>query len=329
MTDNAIMILDEDVIRDMVYEIRGQRVMLDFDLARIYGYETKRLNEQVNRNSDRFPQEFMFQLTREETDDLVKSNIMISRETPMFTGQFGGVRHLPYAFTEQGIYMLMTVLKGEVAVQQSIMLIRIFKKLKDRYLLEPSLPDPIEMAKSIESHEKAIVKNKKKILSQGKKIGAIQTKLHVIMKELGNPYQEKEYVFLANERVEAAIAYREIYSHAEHSILIVDNYISAKTLGLLKSAKAGVGVTLLSDNQSKPKIEQSDLDDFLADTGNAIVLKPTNDLIHDRYIVIDYGFPNEEVYLCGPSSKDAGRKAGSILQAENPQDFHRLFDQAL
>ena len=100
-------------IKERVYMIRGQQVMLDTDLADIYGYEVKRLNEQVKRNKKRFPEDFMFQLTREEVE-LVKSQIATSRNETLFEGQDGGRRKLPYAFTEQGIYMLATVLKGEV-----------------------------------------------------------------------------------------------------------------------------------------------------------------------------------------------------------------------
>ena len=101
-------------LQNRVYVIRGQQVMLDFDLAEIYGYEVKNLNQQVKRNIVRFPEDFMFQLTREEID-FVKSQIVISRENNFFEGQGGGRRTLPYAFTEQGIYMLATVLRGELA----------------------------------------------------------------------------------------------------------------------------------------------------------------------------------------------------------------------
>ena len=94
-----------------VYIIRGQQVMLDSDLAAIYGYEVKRLNEQVKRNISRFPEDFMFQLTRDEIF-LVKSQNATSRNDSLFEGQDGGRRKMPYAFTEQGIYMLATVLNG-------------------------------------------------------------------------------------------------------------------------------------------------------------------------------------------------------------------------
>ena len=178
----TVIELTEENIESMVYEIRGQKVMLDVDLARIYGYETKRFNEQVKNNINKFPEDFMFRLTTDEVGQLsrcnfcttknssmesektswskkstiknsgvesektsrsqivtTKNNLMeseqISRSIFSTTMQTKGIRggrvYLPYAFTEQGIYMLMTVLKGELAVKQSKALIRLFKGMKD------------------------------------------------------------------------------------------------------------------------------------------------------------------------------------------------------
>ena len=118
-----------DNICNRVYVIRGQQVMLDYDLAEIYGYEVKRMNEQVKRNITRFPEDFMFQLTKDEID-FVKSQIATSRNQNMYTGQDGGRRKAPYAFTEQGIYMLATVLRGKLAEQQSIFIMRAFREMR-------------------------------------------------------------------------------------------------------------------------------------------------------------------------------------------------------
>jgi len=105
------VLLDENLIQDLIYEIRGQKIMLDFDLARIYGYETKRFNEQIKNNSGKFEEDFMFRLSSEEWIAILKSKKSAS--------SWGGRRKLPFAFTEQGIYMLMTVLRGDLAVRQS------------------------------------------------------------------------------------------------------------------------------------------------------------------------------------------------------------------
>ena len=131
--ENTTGLLTVESIRNCVYTIRGQQVMLDYDLASIYGYEVKRLNEQVKRNINRFPEDFMFQLTMDEVD-LVKSHFATSSQENLTsqnaTSSWGGKRKLPYAFTEQGIYMLATVLRGELAEQQSIFIMRAFKEMR-------------------------------------------------------------------------------------------------------------------------------------------------------------------------------------------------------
>ena len=109
-------------IQNRVYVIRGQQVMLDSDLAEIYGYEVKYLNRQVKRNSNRFPEDFMFQLTKEEYENLWCQNVTAIKNAM--------TRSLPYAFTEQGIYMLATVLRGELAEQQSIFIMRAFREMR-------------------------------------------------------------------------------------------------------------------------------------------------------------------------------------------------------
>ena len=129
MIENEIEVieLDSEKIESMIYYVRGQKVMLDFELAEIYGYETKSFNRQVKNNNDKFDEDFMFQLSKEEYKEILRCK--------NFTSSWGETRHLPYAFTEQGVYMLMTVLKGELAIKQSKALIRIFKSMKD-YIIE-------------------------------------------------------------------------------------------------------------------------------------------------------------------------------------------------
>ena len=126
MEKQEVMIISPETIRDKIYFIRGQKVMLDFELAEIYGYTTKAFNQQVKNNRDRFEEDFRFQLSTEEWQNL-RSKIL--------TSSWGGKRYTPYAFTEQGIYMLMTVLKGELAISQSKALIRTFRAMKD-YIIE-------------------------------------------------------------------------------------------------------------------------------------------------------------------------------------------------
>ena len=122
-------LITTDDIRSKVYIIRGQQVMLDKDLAEIYGYEVKRLNEQVKRNISRFPEDFMFQLNKEEIPEgFSKSQFATLNEKS--NSQGSNIKKMPFAFTEQGIYMLATVLRGELAEQQSIFIMRTFREMR-------------------------------------------------------------------------------------------------------------------------------------------------------------------------------------------------------
>ena len=126
-------LIDENLLKSKIYTICGLKVMLDADLAEIYGYETRKFNEQVKHNIKKFDDDFRFQLSESEFTEL-KSNLM----SKIWTSSWGGVRKQPFAFTEQGIYMLMTVLRGEQAIAQSKALIRLFKQMKDYIVAETS-----------------------------------------------------------------------------------------------------------------------------------------------------------------------------------------------
>ncbi|MGN1301051.1 MAG: ORF6N domain-containing protein, partial [Clostridia bacterium] len=130
--NNEIVEINENLIKDKIYIIRNQKVMIDSDLAEIYGYTTKTFNQQVKNNIEKFEEDFRFQLTDNEVVEILRSKNLTSMRTK---GKRGGRTYNPYAFTEQGIYMLMTVLKGELAIRQSKALIRTFKEMKD-YVIE-------------------------------------------------------------------------------------------------------------------------------------------------------------------------------------------------
>lgn len=121
-------LIDETLLKSRIYTIRGVKVMLDADLAEIYGYTTKAFNQQVKNNIEKFDEDFRFQLNDTEISILSRSKILTSMQVK---GVKGGRSYKPFAFTEQGIYMLMTVLKGERATAQSKALIRLFKQMKD------------------------------------------------------------------------------------------------------------------------------------------------------------------------------------------------------
>lgn len=130
--NNEIIEINQNSIKDKIYIVRNQKVMIDSDLAEIYGYTTKAFNQQVKNNIEKFEEDFRFQLTDDEVSKILRSKNLTSMQTK---GKRGGRTYNPYVFTEQGIYMLMTVLKGKLATRQSKALIRIFKEMKD-YLIE-------------------------------------------------------------------------------------------------------------------------------------------------------------------------------------------------
>ena len=133
----------------------------------------------------------------------------------------------------------------------------------------------------------------------------------------------KHFAILNGQRIEADIAYQQIYSNAESSIVIVDDYINIKTLSLLKGVKNGIDIKILSDNKAKDGLEQYMLDDFIKDTNININLVPTNNKFHDRYILID----NKKLYHCGPSRKDAGNKIATISTINDIETYKLLFKE--
>ena len=309
--NNDLLIIDEESIKHLIYELRGQKVMLDYDLARIYGYETKTFNRQVKNNIDKFPEDFMFQISKEESEFLSRCKNFTAIQTK---GIKGGRTSLPYAFTEQGIYMLMTVLKGEIATKQSIALIRLFKRMKDVLVENSHLL--VNSNSYIES----------KFSSYDKRFEIVEAKLEKVMDNFIEPAKYKQFVLLNGQKIEADIAYKQIYSLAKQSILLIDDYIDTRTLRLLKICEKGILITICSDNKAKDRINNGDINDFMCDTGNDITLISNNNKFHDRHIIIDYKTDNEIIYLCGGSSKDAGTSITTIVEIKDKADYYPLFD---
>ena len=177
--ENEIVIHNENDLRSKIYTIRGMQVMLDFDLAEIYGYTTKRFNEQVKNNIEKFDEDFRFQLNAEEVMELSRSKISTSIQVK---GIKGGRAYFPYAFTEQGIYMLMTVLRGDLAIKQSKILIRLFKKMKDFIIERENLIGSDEIAKlAIQTSQ-----NMKEIAEMKTDIVAVKADVARIIEDFSN-----------------------------------------------------------------------------------------------------------------------------------------------
>ena len=314
--------LTQDSIESIIYTVRGQKVMLDFDLARIYGYETRDLNNQVKHNIDKFPDDFMFKLNKEEwlailkwknSTSNLKEEILKSNKS---TSSWGGRRKLPYAFTEQGIYMLMTVLRGDLAVKQSKALIRLFKRMKD-YIIESN---------SLTKYDE-ILRLVNKVNNHDSDIKDIKERLEKVMDNFIDSTTYKQFIVLNGEKIEAVIAYQCIYSLAKKSIYIIDDYISIKTLNLLLSVNNGVNITIISDNVSRSPLTEENIQDFIKESGTSLVVKPSNNICHDRFIVIDYNEPTEKIYISGSSSKDAGNKITTVMAVDNKTIFHPLIEK--
>jgi len=344
-----IAIVDERTIRDKIYEVRGVKVMLDFELAEIYGYETKSFNQQVKRNEGKFPDDFRFRLSREEMDELVRSQNVTSRKP--FQGQDGGTRYLPWAFTESGIYMLMTVLKGELATKQSIELIRVLQKMKNyiaetqglvtqRDLLRLSMQttENTEAIRSIhtmlEEQQKMLLEHDDKLVDAFERISETvkQSDLSPVMLRFDLPEDvQKEYLIREGQPVKADVTYMDIYGSAAKTVYIIDNYISIKTLRLLQSIKSGVKVTVFSDNL-RNQLHLSDFQDFQTEFPTIPVdFITTGGIMHDRFIVLDYGEPEERMFHCGASSKDAAVKLTTaiteIMSGDMKTQMHGVIDR--
>lgn len=299
ITNNEIMIVDENNIKDKIYLIRGQKVMLDSDLAEIYGYETRKLNEQVKTNIERFGPDFMFQLKKSEWESILRSK---NRTAKTLSSKR---RYLPYAFTEQGIYMLMTVLKGDLAIKQSIALIKLFKTMKDY----------IEESGHLLTNTNTYIESR--FAEHDKRFENIESKLEIVMDNFIDPSKFKHFLIMNGERIESDIAYKQIYSFAKHSLVIIDDYINIKTLFLLKTVNKDVDITIVSDNKFKDHVDDIMLHDFELDTGISIKLKPNEGRFHDRYIFVDIGYNTEKIYHCGHSSKDSGNRITTISEIKD------------
>ena len=314
--NKEIVVIDEPTIKSKIYYIRNQKVMLDFELAEIYGYTTTRFNEQVRNNAEKFDDDFMLQLNVEEMLELSRCK--------NFTSSWGGSRYLSNAFTEQGIYMLMTVLRGELAIRQSRALIRTFKQMKD-FIIENQ-----DFIGSKELVQIAIQTNQNtNDIAEIKSQMATKEDLKKVMDNFIDPDTYKHFLLMNGDKIEADVAYTKIYKSAKKSIYVIDNYIGLKTLELLRAAKYNVEIIVFSDNvKNKDMLTKNILNDFRKDYPNInLKMKIAGKKYHDRYIAIDYGTDSEAFYLCGASSKDAGNKISSITKIEESSKdmYHTMF----
>lgn len=259
-------------IQKQIYTVRNVQVMLDEDLAALYGVETKVLNQAVKRNQERFPPEFMFQLTKEDMENL---------RSQFVTSSWGGRRYLPYAFTEQGVAMLSAVLKSETAVKVSIQIMNAFVAMR-RFLLSH-----VQIFQRLDSLELKQIETDQKL---DRVLNAIEQKTVI----------PKQGIFYDGQVFDAWNFVSNLIRSAKKSIILIDNYIDDTVLTLFAKRNKGVMVTLLTRNPSQQL--KTDVEKFNAQY-EPILLKDFS-AAHDRFLIID----ETDLYHIGASLKDLGKK---------------------
>ena len=280
---NEIAIHNSEWIKDKIYTIRGEQVMLDFELAEIYGYETKAFNQQVKNNIERFDEDFRFQLTVEEFNEILRSKNLTSK-----TENRGGRRYMPYAFTEQGIYMLMTVLKGELAVAQSKILIRMFKEMKHFLQKNANVFAEINTIKQNLLETNVHQKEADKRIDE---LFTLMDKYNV---------EEKQGIFFQGQIFDAYAKFESFIAQAKKEIILIDGYVDLSVLERLSKKQSGVNVTIYTD--PKTKLTAQDIQKFNAQYPTMSVKHTTK--MHDRFLIVD----GKTLYHIGASLKDLGKK---------------------
>ena len=262
--------------------------------------------------------------TKSLSDNNEEIHLLRSKKMTSKTESRGGRQYIPYAFTEQGIYMLMTVLKGDLAIKQSKALIRTFKEMKDFLVDKRSLIGPNDLVRlSLQTAQNTtdIAEIKSEMLTK--------SNLAEVIRDFTGMHARSEYLILNGKSVEANIAYNSIYASAKHEIFVIDNYIGLRTLVMMKNVNPRVCGTIFSDNISNG-LHQKEWADFTKQYPKLkINFRKTAGIYHDRYIIIDYDTKTERIYHCGASSKDAGNKVTTITEVSDRQVYHTIVDVLL
>lgn len=287
---NLVIIGNSD-IQNMIYTFRGKQVMIDRDLASLYQVQTKRLNEQVKRNSGRFPAEFCFKLSDKEKDELVAN-----------CDRFKTLKHSssnPYAFTEQGIAMLSAVLKSDIAVEVSIKIMNSF----------------VEMRKFLFSNKEMFARLDRVELKQ------LETdqKLEEVFNYIATNTEVKQNIFFDGQIYDAFSFIVGLVQKAKKEIILIDNYVDVHTLNIL--CKKDKGVDIIVATAGKGSLSTKDITKFNAQYPKLLV-KTTTDF-HDRFLIID----KTEVYHIGASIKDAGKKSFGITKIEDKDLIKNLINK--
>jgi phage regulator Rha-like protein len=294
MAENKIV--NADKLQGLIYTIRDVQVMYDSDLAELYGVEIKRLNEQVKRNRERFPEEFMFQLTDEEFAFLRSQNATLE------TGRGRHRKYLPYVFTEQGVAMLSAVLRSETAVKISIQIIKAFVAMRKFITTNAQIFHRLDAVEQKQLEQKVETDEKFDRI-----FNAIESK----------EITPKQGIFFDGQIFDAYKFVSDLIRRAKKSIIIIDNYIDDSVLLLLTKRKKSVTVKIFTKAISKQLA--LDIKKF-NEQYSAIEIKEFK-YAHDRFIIID----DKEVFHFGASLKDLGKKWFAFSKLE--KDAFRLMER--
>ena len=293
----ALDVVTNEDIKNMIYTIRGKQVMLDSDVAKLYHYETKYINLAVKRNIKRFPGNFCFQLTENELD-----NLRLQFATSSLKKEnYGGRRYLPNVFTAEGIAMLAGILKNEIAIEVSIKIINAF----------------IEMRKMIREN----VQVYDRLLSLEYKQKQNEKKFEEIFNMLQNTDKIKQRIFFQGQIYDAYSLIIDIIKEADKKIVIIDNYADISVLKMLSKKKVNVEVVILTSDKSN--IQNIDIQKFNKQYPTLKIAKTNK--FHDRFIIID----EKELYHCGASIKDLGKKCFAISKIEDKEYLKKLIKEKI
>ena len=279
-----IEIYNVENIKNLIYTIRDKQVMLDKDVAMLYNYETKYINLAVRRNKERFPENFCFQLTENEMENLRLQNATSSIER----AKYGGRRYLPYAFTEQGIAMLSGLLKNQTAIQVSINIMNAF----------------VEMKRFITNNQMLFEKISNIELKQIQYQNSTNEKFEKVFKYIGEHIEENQKIFFDGQIYDAFSMIINLIQKANNEIILIDNYVDVETLNILSKKKDRCNVRIYT--QKNTKLTSSDIKKFNSQYPK-LEIKFTNKF-HDRFLIIDQNC----IYHVGASIKDAGKKCFGI-----------------
>jgi hypothetical protein len=288
-----VPLLSTEKIQQLVYVIRNQQVMLDSDLAMLYQVETGALNRAVKRNKYRFPDDFCFQLTIEELTSL-RCQIGISKKEDSGNTSHGGRRYTPYVFTEQGIAMLASVLRSEIAAKVNVEIMRTF----------------VTMRRFIANNTMLFTYITELEMKQEKYINESDKKFKQVFDYIAAHTESEQKIFYESQIFDAFSFFINLVSKATTSIILIDGYVDIDTLNIFTKKKTGVTVDIYT--LPKSKLSKNDINNF-----NKQYLRLTvcyNTHFHDRFMIID----NIDVYHIGASLKDAGKKCFAVTKLNDP-----------